>query len=433
MKESAVSDFQKNKVLIKAVIVGMIVGILMIPATIVQGTIKEREQRQHEAVMEVRDKWADTQVVTGPVLVVPYAYNKVSPNGLVEQGRDLAFFLPDRLAITSNITPEKKHRGIYDVMLYSAGIEMTGSFSALPLDKLKLFPTAMRWEEAYVCMNITDPRGLKQSIQLKWNNNNSELNPGTPDRTLFPNSFFTPVTIDTSNLDKPIAFSTTIRLKGSKQLFFSPLGKQTSVNMKSSWKSPSFGGSQLPDSSTINRDGFDATWESLAHTRSFPQQWKATAYNLEGSAFGTGLFIEVSGYQKTARSIKYALLCIVLTFAAFFLIETQNSKSVHPIHYGLVGLALILFYVLLLSFSEYTGFNIAYVIATAATIGLIAWFVRSLLGSFKLSALLSVVLVLLYSYVFTILQLQDYALLMGSVGLFLTLAVVMYFSKKFKW
>jgi inner membrane protein len=318
-------------------------------------------------------------------------------------------------------------------MLYSAGIEMTGSFSALPLDKLKLSPTAMRWEEAYVCMNITDPRGLKQSIQLNWNNSNSELNPGTPDRILFPNSFFTPVSIDTSNLDKPIAFSTTIRLKGSRLLFFSPLGKQTSLRMKSAWKSPSFGGSQLPDSSTVNRDGFDATWESLAHTRSFPQQWKATGYDLEGSAFGTGLFIEVSGYQKTARSIKYARLCIVLTFAAFFLIETQNSKSVHPIHYGLVGLALILFYVLLLSFSEYTGFNIAYVIATVATIGLIAWFVRGLLGSFRLSALLSVVLVLLYSYVFTILQLQDYALLMGSVGLFLTLAVVMYFSKKFKW
>ena len=131
--------------------------------------------------------------------------------------------------------------------------------------------------------------------------------------------------------------------------------------------------------------------------------------------------------------MKYALLCILLTFAAFFLIETTHKKSVHPFQYGLVGLALILFYTLLLSFSEYTGFNTAYVIASVATIGLIAWFVKSILQSAKATTILSVVLVLVYSYVFSLLQLQDYSLLLGSIGLFLTLAVVMYFSKKLQW
>lgn len=145
------------------------------------------------------------------------------------------------------------------------------------------------------------------------------------------------------------------------------------------------------------------------------------------------LFIPVNGYQKTLRSVKYAVLCILLTFTAFFLIETTNGRSVHPVQYALIGFALILFYTLLLSFSEYTGFNIAYGIASLATIGLIGWFVKSLLRSGRLSMLLSFVLVLLYSYVFTILQLQDYALLMGSIGLFLTLAIVMYFSRRIQW
>jgi inner membrane protein len=426
-------DTPTNKLLYKGLIIAFIVVLLMIPAWFVQGIIKEREDRQQEAVAEVRGKWADTQTVTGPVLIVPFNYKKIDVLGKYELVRDIAFFLPDKLDITSSMVPEKKHRGIYDVMLYSASIHMAGDFSPLPLGKLKLDPAEMRWDEAYVCMNITDARGLKQSILLNWNNTSNELNPGAPDNSIFVNPFSTPVAIDTVNLDKPIHFSTDIKLKGSRQLFFSPIGKQTSVKMNSAWTSPSFVGSQLPDTSMIGRDGFEASWQSLSHSRSFPQQWKTATYDLEQSAFGTGLFIEVSGYQKTMRSVKYAILCILLTFTAFFLIETQNSKSIHPVQYALVGFALILFYILLLSFSEYTGFNIAYVIASVATIGLIMWFVRSLLGSFKLSALLSVVLMLLYSYVFTILQLQDYALLMGSVGLFLTLATVMYFSKKFKW
>jgi inner membrane protein len=154
---------------------------------------------------------------------------------------------------------------------------------------------------------------------------------------------------------------------------------------------------------------------------------------VEAAAVGVNLFVPVNAYQKTLRSIKYAILCIALTFAAFFLIETINRKSVHPFQYGLIGLALVLFYTLLLSFSEYIGFNPAYAIAAIATIGLIGWFVKGLLASGKLSIILSVVLLLVYSYVFSILQLQDYSLLLGSIGLFMTLAVVMYFSKKLQW
>jgi inner membrane protein len=216
----------------------------------------------------------------------------------------------------------------------------------------------------------------------------------------------------------------------------------------------------LPQTTAISDSGFKATWKSMAHTRSFPQQWIDKAFSLDyyfplppgtdvvrtdggyipsqtasigSAAFGVDLFIPVNGYQKTLRTVKYAMLCILLTFAAFFLIETAHKKSAHPFQYGLVGLALILFYTLLLSFSEYTGFNTAYIIASLATIGLIAWFVKGILQSGKATTILSVVLVLVYSYMFSLLQLQDYSLLLGSIGLFLTLAVIMYFSKRLKW
>ena len=268
------------------------------------------------------------------------------------------------------------------------------------------------------------------------------LSPGNPGEGL--NAL---INISTIEDLKSIHFSADINLSGSEQLLFIPVGKSTTVNLNSKWPHPSFTGDILPQTTEISDNGFTATWKSLAHKRNFPQQWKDNAYgiynvmnteesitivpnNIALSAFGANLFIPVNGYQKTTRSIKYASLCILLTFMAFFLIETTNKKSIHPFQYGLIGVALILFYTLLLSISEYLGFDLSYVIASICTIGLIAWFVKGILVSTRLSVILTIVLLFIYTYVFTILQLQDYSLLLGSVGLFITLGVVMHFSKK---
>ncbi len=233
---------------------------------------------------------------------------------------------------------------------------------------------------------------------------------------------------------KNVRFFADIHISGSEQLLFTPTGKTTTVKLNSVWPHPSFSGNFLPHSTEVNSKGFNATWKSLAHNRNFPQQWKGdAAIELNTSSFGVDLFIPVNGYQKTIRSVKYAALCILLTFASFFLIETVNKKPVHPLQYGLIGLALILFYTLLLSFSEYMDFNWAYFISATATIGLIGWFVKGILSSLRLSTILSSVLLLVYSYVFTILQMQDYALILGSIGLFISLGVIMYFSRKISW
>jgi inner membrane protein len=167
--------------------------------------------------------------------------------------------------------------------------------------------------------------------------------------------------------------------------------------------------------------------------RSFPQQWKANTFDLGPSAFGVSLIVPVDTYQQTTRCVKYAILIIILTFTAFFLIEWVYQRPIHSLQYLLVGFALCLFYTLLLSFSEYIGFNGAYAVAAAATIGLITWYVGSMLRSGKMSSFICFFLLIQYGFVFTLIQLQDYALLMGSIGLFITLATVMYFSRKIKW
>jgi len=427
------NTWQKSKVIVKGLMIGVLALLLLIPADFVQNLIKEREARQKEAITEVSSKWAGRQNITGPVLVIPYTKAGKDNNGLSITIKSFAYFLPDRLNIESTVKPEKRYRGIYEVMLYSSSIKLNGTFTPLALQKLNLGPGDMLWNEAYVCLGITDAKGLKDELQVRWNDSTLSLTPSAVNNAVLKEGFVSPLTINESTASSTIRFSSQVSLNGSEQLLFTPVGKQTTVQMQSTWPDPSFTGNQLPDSSMITKNGFEAKWKSLSHTRSFPQAWKDDSYNLASASFGADLFVPVNSYQKTTRSVKYAILCILLSFTAFFLIETNNKKSVHPVNYALIGFALILFYTLLLSFSEYIGFNAAYAVATAATVGLITWFVKGLLQSMKLSLLLSLVLVLLYSYIFTILQLQDCALLLGSVGLFLTLAVVMYYSRKVQW
>jgi inner membrane protein len=220
-------------------------------------------------------------------------------------------------------------------------------------------------------------------------------------------------------------------MHGSQQLMFSPAARETKIQMKGSWPDPSFTGLKLPDEPNPTDTGINVKWKYL--NRTTPMVWNDQFINLQPSAMGADLIIPVDGYDKTERSVKYSLLCIILTFAAFFLIETIYKRNLHLIQYGLAGLALVLFYTLLLSFSEYVGFNLAYLIAGGATIGLVTWFVGSIMKSSKLALFIGFVLLVVYGYIFTIIQLQDYALLMGSIGLFIALAVIMYFSRKLQW
>jgi inner membrane protein len=429
METVAANIWQRSKLLIKGLLIAALVLLLLIPTYFVQNVISEREERQKEAFTEVSSKWAGRQNISGPVLVLPYNQITTDDRNQPRIERKLAYVLPDHLKIESTVKPQKRYRGIYQVMLYSSQVVLSGRFDAIPLQQLKLDTGSVLWNEAYICVGLADPKGLNDEMNMQWNGANVVLNPATVDNAIMREGFMAPINVSPEG---NISFSSTIRINGSEQLLFTPLGKETTVKLTSDWPDPSFTGGQLPDH-RITDSGFVATWKSLAHTRKFPQAWKESSYNLQAASFGADLFIPVNGYQKTMRSVKYAILCILLTFAAFFIIETVNKKSVHPFQYALIGLALILFYTLLLSISEYTGFNVAYIIASGATVGLIAWFVKGLLQSSKLTSVLSVVLVLLYSYVFTILQLQDYSLLLGSIGLFLTLGVIMHFSKKIQW
>ena len=228
-------------------------------------------------------------------------------------------------------------------------------------------------------------------------------------------------------------FKLSLNLKGSQLLYFTPVGKVTDINLSSDWPNPSFNGAFLPDKREISEKGFKANWNILHLNRNFPQIWTGSQHTISKSSFGIDLILPVDNYQKSYRSIRYAILFIGFTFLVFFFIEVLNKVFIHPVQYILVGVALIVFYTLLLSFSEHMKYNLAFIISALSTLLLIAGYVKAILKSSQLSLLISGILTVLYTFIFVIIQLQDYALLIGSIGIFIILGLVMYFSRKIDW
>ena len=426
------SLFDKGKLFIKAVIIFIMAIGLWVPTNFIMELVKERKERQQEAVADISNKWAGKQIVTGPFVMVPYNEFTKDEKGNAVTVKHRTYFLPDKLEIQSTVFPEKRYRGIYQVIVYRSDITLNGKFNSLAWQQLKIPSENILWNEAAILFYVKDNiRGINEDLFIKWDDSSLVFNPQPAGFSAMNEAFMTPVSFSMDEASKEHRFSMNFSLNGSEQLLFSAAARENKLQMQSSWPDPSFTGVKLPDTRDLEDSGFVANWKYM--NRSVPQVWNDNVYDLTESSIGADLFVPIDSYNKTERSVKYALLCIILTFAAFFLIETIYKRSLHLIQYGLAGLALVLFYTLLLSISEYTGFNLAYLIAGVATIGLVVWYIGSLMKSSKLALFISFVLAVVYSYIFTIIQLQDYALLMGSIGLFLALAIVMYFSKKIEW
>ncbi|HKP32899.1 MAG TPA: cell envelope integrity protein CreD [Chitinophagaceae bacterium] len=426
------SFWQKNKMIFKGLLIAFLVLLLLIPTVFIMSLVDERQSRQLEAIAEISSKWAGPQTSSGPVISIPYMRQTIDEKAQVINLKEYAYFLPETLDITCSVVPEKRYRGIYQVTVYTSDIQMSGKFSKFDFEQFKIPAGTILWNEAAIYYELSDVRGLKEQVVFNWGNQAIELTPGKFSNEQFKIALSGPLTFNDSS-NNGGSFTMNVKTKGSENLSFVPLGKTTKVNVHSNWPNPSFTGNYLPDSRTIKDSGFDATWQILSLNRSYPQQWVNKTYELNNSQFGVNLMVPVDAYQKSMRSVKYAILCIVLTFTAFFLIELIYLKSLHPFQYVLVGFALVIFYTLLLSISEYTGFNIAYLIASVSTIALITWYISVVLKDPKTTASIAALLALMYGFIFILIQSQDYALLMGSIGLFVTIGLVMYFSRKIKW
>lgn len=438
--------FQRNAALIKGFFIGFLIFLLLIPTFMIQSLISEREGRKSEVIQEVSSKWGNSQRLIGPILRIPYyeisRIEKLNTNGKkeVEQSKSLeyAYFLPNQLVINGVVNPEKRSRGIYEIVVYNSKATFDGDFTNISLDQFKVLPENILWKDATVLFTLSDFRGITEEIKLNWNGNKSFYSSGAKlpfghESNIALSGISTPVQINDAGKGKYV-FNFEANLKGSESLTIVPVGKTTKVTLNSNWQNPSFIGAFLPDKRVVNEKGFSASWKVLHLNRDFPQQWTGNApETLKLSSFGVNLITPNDNYQQSSRSVKYAILIIALIFMAFFFIEILNNKRVHPFNYILIGLALCIFYTLLLSISEFLTFNISYLIATFLTVGLVFLYSKSIFQNARLAGLVGLVMLILYGFIFVIIQLEDTALLIGSIGLFIILSVMMYISRRIDW
>jgi inner membrane protein len=410
-------------------IIAFLTLILLIPSLLIQGLISEREYRRDSVANEISQKWGDEQVVVGPVISVPYRYY-FNGEEKVEQTIRYAHFLPENLNVEGAITPEIRYRGIYKVIVYNSSLSVSGNFPAIDLSGFKVPAEDFLIEDAFVSVGISDMTGIKDFVNITWNESELLANPGIESNDVLASGISIAPDLTTG---EAYDFSFDLNLNGSTGLNFSPVGKQTNVALKSDWANPSFTGNFLPAEREVTDAGFESEWNVLHLNRNFAQQWQGPNQEVTSTLFGVELLLAVDEYQKTMRTAKYAIMFISLTFLTFFMIELLSKKIIHPIQYLLIGFALLIFYTLLLSISEYVVFQLAYVIAAAAIIGLITIYSYNVLSDKLKSGIIFGVLIILYGYLYILLQLQDYALLLGSLGLFVVLSVVMYLTRNINW
>ena len=425
------SRYQHNKTAIKAFITGALILIMLIPTAFISSLISEREQRQKEVVTEVSAKWAFAQTVTGPYLVIPYKESFVTDNNKTVVKTKNIVLLPENLSTDGKIQTEERPRSIYKVLLYKSDIRATGNFKVkIPTDIVR---ENLVLKDAKLCIGINDFRGIEGPINIRFNGADIDLTPGLPTKEIDENGLSATVGLTAENVESSLAFSYQLKLKGSERLSFVPLAGNSRFTLSSPWPNPSFDGNTLPSDRKISDKGFSATWNFNKANLPFGTFLKDFSLQKNNFSFGVSMLQPADQYAKTMRSVKYAILIIGLTFSLFFIVELMQKKPVHPVQYILVGLALVIFYTLLLSISEYIQFDYAYLISALATIFLISLYAKSHFKNWKSAAIFGSVLTGLYTFTFVLISLEDTSLIIGSIGLFIVLAVVMYASRKVNW
>ncbi|MGB5686739.1 MAG: cell envelope integrity protein CreD [Candidatus Electrothrix sp.] len=424
-------SFIRTSATLKIITIGILVLVLQIPAAMISSVMRERETRRDTVVQEINGKWGWSQTLTGPFFTVPFKEYYTGQNK--EQKFRVKYFhlLPEQLKITGDITPHIRYRSLYEAVLYTTRLKVSGRFTVPAMEQLTIAPEDILWGKALFSIGISDMRGIQEQIAITWNGVVHDVTPGlqTTDIAAAGVSSRIPLSPEAG----PSTFSFQLHLNGSEKVSFIPVAEETIVELVSEWSSPSFNGAFLPTARKVDEKGFSATWKVLHLNRNFPQVWQGNKYKVNEAAFGLKLLITADVYQKSIRISKYALMFIVFTFSAFFFTEIINKKRVHPIQYLLIGLAVTLFYVLLLSISEHLTFDTAYLLSAGAITCLITGYSQGILRNTYFTLTVCTLLLILYTYLYIVLQLEDYALLMGALGLFAVLTTVMYITRKVDW
>jgi inner membrane protein len=436
---------RRNAAALKLLLVGFLILLLLIPLALVKSTLRERLVRHDTAVATITQGWGKSQRLLGPILVVPFSWKTeaeesvTGPDGrryretVTQTHTSEAFFLPEQLEVNGQLEPSERRLGIYSAHVYAAKLRWQGRFAAPAFAFTGVSTPEPQWDRARVCFAITDLRGTRDALTLRWDGTEVLLQPGAKLEGFGPGLHApVPLAAGAGALD----FALELTLNGSTGLTVVPVARQTTVRLRSPWAAPGFFGAFLPVERDIGAHGFNATWQVSYYGRDFPQQWTpATAHGpapaaMEASAFGVNLVETVTAYRTIERAIKYGVLFLALVFVSFFLFEVVSAVRLNALNYLLVGFALCLFYLGLLSLSEFIGFTAAYACAAAMSLLLVGLYGRSVLRSARRALLVSGLLAGVYAYLYLVVQMEDFALLAGTGALFALLAAVMFATRR---
>ncbi len=441
-----IKNFVKQSALTKAAAIFVLLLIFSVPLSMVRGILSERQGTRNEAIKSITESWGGEQLIAGPLLVVPYtlpAEKVIQPasNALPVEGKPRqhkAYFLPKNLNVVTDINPEKRYRGIFDATVYQGTFQIQGEFAPVAGESFLSSDAEPQWDKTFITLPLKDLRGVNEVLQIEIGGQKFELHPGTKLKA-FPTGVNS-VIGDLGQKGTALTFSIRLTINGSDSLSFAPLGEQNSVTVKSNWPDPSFDGKFLPSERKITPEGFSATWKVSHYATGFERTWTDSdlaphlnQQKLCGETFRVRFVSPVDTYRGVERALKYGAMIMLLTFTVFFLFEVTSGSRVHVIHYGLVGAALCLFFSAFLALAEILAFGVSYTIAAALCIVMITCYSKTFLRSILKTVTVAVSLASTYLFLYVILQLQDYSLLVGTAGLFISLGTVMYVTRNIDW
>ena len=426
----------KNLFPVSLVVAGGLILVLQIPILLISGLRADREQALYGASTEVAQKWGGQQSIIGPVVIVPFVKReaeKLDSGEIRERSRIVkATFLPSQLVVVGNLASEIRSRGIFEIPVYRMELDFEGAFDPLEFQEWGVDPGDILWERAYLSVQIADPKAIQEEVLLNWNGqqldfepNPGEFSQGSGIHVPFP-----------SPLEAEGRFKFHMLINGSQGAFFGPVAARTQIQLDSDWPHPSFQGHWLPRAHSVTDSGFSADWGISSLGSNYRPRWTSDSQLdplIDFPTFGVNLISPINPYRMTQRSLKYELLFLLVPFLVMWMLEVMGRSRIHAIHYSLVGAAICMFYLLLLSLSEHVSFVLAYSFASLAVVALLTGYGRAILGGTVGGFTLGAVTAVLYAFLYVVLKNQDYALLMGSIGLFLLLAAVMFLTRHVDW
>lgn len=435
-----------RRILGKVGAMALLIVLLLFALGSIDGVVSERQRLRDQVVADIARSSSSSQTLTGPLLVVPYTQTLIDWRENSKTGQRYAekrevkgqlYFLPELFTLDGRIRTELRSRGIYEARLYHADNQIGGRFEIPAHFGIKTDLASYAFEQPYLALGICDIRGIENALSIRMNGRDVKFLPGSRSKLLGAGVHVPIDAIDSESIAR-LEFSFRLQLQGTSQLQVTPVGRESRVSLASDWPHPSFTGNFLPAERAVGAGGFTARWQTSFFATNLEEALQEcvagdSCEEFKSRHFGVSFVDPVDQYLKSERAIKYALLFIALTFAAFFLFEVLRKLAVHPVQYGLVGAALALFYLLLLSLSEHLGFALAYAISGAACVLLIGFYISHVLASKVRGMGFAAGLTTLYGLLYGLLSAEDYALLMGSLLVFALLAAVMVLTRRVDW